>query len=493
MSQGIFISYSRDDQKQALALLQMLRKEGYNVWIDQEAIPGASIWSDEIVQNIKSCDIFIALLSESSVSSPNVAKEIGLAAENGKIILPVEIGTVVLPGRLEYALAGIQRTNYHNEDAILHAIRKQAEKSDEPREIHKHHKTRKQRIRQRTFALIALAVLFAGGFFFMSRNSSEKEIPNNSVIVLPFATMNLDQDSIRNLDVFSDAIMKRLSTLTTLTSTGPSVSSTYNKSPLNPLAIAKELKARYIVEGLVRKHSDVDFVSVRIFDLKKGGEMWEQFYRGNIRELFDTRERVCEDVFNCLRDISTSEKELEVLEKNVRDHPDNALANAALAKALIGNDNIRSLYFYQKAIKADSSNENYFITAGIVADRLKESGLAREFGNAGAAITLKKLKAHPDSMDLATTYCIALDVSGKFALSGHLYDSLMRIYPTATRLYFNAACNLARQGESDKAIDVLEKLRSFAPGKLNETRSDPDFDNIRMYPRYIKLMASMSN
>src|SRR2546430_2961967 len=126
MSQGIFISYSRDDQKQALALLAMLRREGYTVWIDQEAIPGASIWSDEIVQNIKSCDIFIALLSTSSVSSPNVGKEIGLAAEHGKVILPVEIGMVELPGRLEYALAGIQKTDYHNEAAILHAIRKQA-------------------------------------------------------------------------------------------------------------------------------------------------------------------------------------------------------------------------------------------------------------------------------------------------------------------------------------------------------------------------------
>src|SRR5436305_14826594 len=106
-SQGIFISYSREDQKQALNLLAMLRREGYNVWIDQEAIPGASIWSDEIVQNIKSCDIFIALLSESSVLSPNVSKEIGLAAEHGKTILPIEIGNFELTGRLEYALAGI--------------------------------------------------------------------------------------------------------------------------------------------------------------------------------------------------------------------------------------------------------------------------------------------------------------------------------------------------------------------------------------------------
>ena len=312
------------------------------------------------------------------------------------------------------------------------------------------------------------------------------------MIVLPFVTMNLDQDSIHNLDVFSDAILKRLSTLTTLNSAGPTISAAYRDSRLNALAIARELKARYIVEGFVRKHSDVDFVSVRIFDLKKGGEMWEQFYRGNIRELFDTRERVCEDVFDCLRDISGSEQELQVLEKNVHDHPENAAANAALAKALIGNDNIRSLYYYQKAIKADSSIESYYINAGIVADRLKESGLAHEFGRAGAAIASKKLRAHPDSMDLATTYCIALDVSGDMAISGHLYDSLMRIYPTATRLFFNAACNFSRQGEAEKAMDVLEKLRSFAPGKLQETRSDPDFDNIRMYPRYIKLMAATS-
>ncbi|MFI5265008.1 MAG: tetratricopeptide repeat protein, partial [Candidatus Kapaibacterium sp.] len=246
------------------------------------------------------------------------------------------------------------------------------------------------------------------------------------------------------------------------------------------------------VEGLVRKRGDVDFVSVRIFDLKKGGEMWEQFYQGNIKELFNTREKVCEDVFNCLRDISNNEQELQVLEKNVQDHPDNAAANAALAKALIGNDNIRSLYFYQKAIKADSTNESYYINAGIVADRLKEN-IAHELGREGAAIAAKKLKAHPDSTDLATTYCIALDVSGQMAISGHLYDSLMRIYPTQVRLFFNAACNFSRQGEAEKAIDVLEKLRSFAPGKLRETRSDPDFDNIRMYPRYVKLMAGVTN
>jgi hypothetical protein len=82
MSASIFISYSRQDEKQAMHLLNLLRHEGYTVWIDQESIAGASIWSDEIVHNIKQSEIFIALISESSAASHNVSKEIAIAAEN---------------------------------------------------------------------------------------------------------------------------------------------------------------------------------------------------------------------------------------------------------------------------------------------------------------------------------------------------------------------------------------------------------------------------
>jgi len=493
MNPSIFISYSRQDEKQAMHLLGVLRREGYTVWIDQESIAGASIWSDEIVQNIKQCDIFIALLSESSTASHNVSKEIAIAAENRKIILPIEIGTVHLPGQLEYALAGIQRTSYHDEQAILHAIRNLTARmaGETPgSSTLATHRARKQRVRLKVLAGIVAVLLLGGGFFFFNRNSSEKEIASNTVIVLPFATMNLDQDSIRTLDIFSDGIMKRLSPLTTLTSAGPAVSSRYKDSPLTPLSIAKELKVRYIVEGLVRKYQDVDFISVRIFDLKKGGEIWEQFYKGNIRELFDIREKVCGDVYDFLRSTSGEEQELQALEKNAMDYPDNAEANARYATRLIGNDNVRSLDFFQRAIKADSSDESFYIRAGIVADRIKDGGLALKFGKLGVAVAEKKLRLHPDSLNLATTYTIALDVSGQAAAAERIYDSLIMLHPKDVRLNYNAACNFARQGKIDKAFDVLEKLLPIAPAKRGEVRSDPDFDNIRMYPRYVKLMAS---
>ena len=496
MNPGIFISYSRQDEKQAMHLLALLRHEGYTVWIDQESIAGASIWSDEIVHNIKKSEIFIALISESSASSHNVSKEIAIAAEHGKIILPIEIGSVNLPGRLEYALAGIQRTNYHDEQAILHAVRLQVAKlsGDVPENSTlPTHRARKQRLRLKILIGSAIVLLLVGGFFFTSRNSSEKGIQSNTVVVLPFATMNLDQDSIRNLDIFSDGIMKRLSPLTTLVSAGPAVSSLYKDSRLNPLAIAAELKARYIVEGLVRKSNDVEFISVRILDQKKGGEIWEQFYRGNIKELFDVREKVCGDVYDFLRSTSGGEQELQALEKNAKDHPQNAALNAEYAARLIGNDNIRSLEFFQKAIKADSMDETYYIKAGIVADRMRDGGLAHQFGMLGIEAVRKKLRLHPDSLNLATTYTIALDVAGQVSAAERNYDSLLVLHPNNVRLSYNAACNFARQGKGDKALDVLEKLLPIASGKRGEVLSDPDFDNIRSNPRYYKLVYGSTN
>ncbi len=492
MNPSIFISYSRDDQKQALSLLAVLRHEGYTVWIDQEAIPGASIWSDEIVQNIKSCDIFIALLSHSSVSSPNVGKEIGLAAEFNKTILPVEIGTVVLPGRLEYALAGIQRTNFHNEEAILHAIRKIAAKSEEvqvPQIIHKHRLNYKTRIKVKALAALALLLLVIGGFFFFTHNSQKKEFQSNSVVILPFATINLDQDSTRNLDIFSEAILTRLSTLASITSTGSAVAASYRDSRLNALSIAKELKVRYVIEGLVRKLHDVNFVSVRIFDAKKGGELWEQFYSGNNKELFVIREKVCADVFDFLHGVSEDEEGIRKLEQNITSHPNDASAYAELANRLVAGDNNRALDLFEKAIKYDSTNVTYYLNAGIVADRQKDGMRAKQFGRLAAQVAEKKLRSYPDSNNLVTNYVIALDLSGQHTLAERMYDSLLLIRPTDTRLMYNAACNFAKQGKADKTFDLLEKLFPLAPGKKAEVKSDPDFDNVRMYPRYLKLIS----
>ncbi|MDP4236472.1 MAG: TIR domain-containing protein [Bacteroidota bacterium] len=491
MNSAIFISYSRQDEKQAMHLLSLLRREGYTVWIDQESIAGASIWSDEIVHNIKESGIFIALLSESSAASHNVSKEIAIAAEHGKIILPIEIGTVNLPGRLEYALAGIQRTNYHDEQAILHAVRNLVAKlSGEEQEnvsmLAPH--SRMQRVRKRALVGAGIVLAFGTGLFFLLRDSKEKISHDTMVAVLPFRTLNLEKDSTRNLDIFSEAIQTTLSKHNVLTLISGASSSTYKNSDLNAIAIGNKLQARFIVEGIVRKAHDVNYVAVRVFDSKRGGEIWEEVYSGNAKELFNIREKLCSDIVGAIVGVVNDEQNIRTLEQNVAAHPGDAAAIARLANDLISTDKSRSLNLFEQAIKLDSTNVGYLILAGIVASRLSDADRSRECGALAVGLCRRQLQLHPDSLNLATNYALALDMAGQNAYAGKVFDSLLHIHPTDIRLLYNAACCYAKQGKSEESLNDLEVLFPIAPGKKGEVQSDPDFDNIRSNPRYARLM-----
>ncbi len=107
----IFISYSSKDKEKADQLTELLVSAGLSVWIDQSGIDAATSWSEEIVDAIDSCKAFIVMLSPNSIESHNVVKEVSLASEKRKKILPLDLEPVEIPKNLQYALAGIQRTS----------------------------------------------------------------------------------------------------------------------------------------------------------------------------------------------------------------------------------------------------------------------------------------------------------------------------------------------------------------------------------------------
>ncbi|MEI8134355.1 MAG: TIR domain-containing protein [bacterium] len=492
MNPGIFISYSRQDEKQAMHLLAVLRREGYTVWIDQESIAGASIWSDEIVHNIKQSDIFLALLSESSVASSNVSKEIAIAAEHGKIILPIEIGTVNLPGRLEYALAGIQRTNYHDEEAILHAVKSQISRMEEG-EPHKEsqiatHKSRKQKARKRIYFGIIGIVVIAVLVFFLASKSRVKADVGMSIAVLPFSTLNMENDSTKNLDIFSEGIQTRLSKLEGFSLVNSTLTARYRNTNLNATAIGKELNVRYVIEGIVRKEHDIDFIAVRLFDTQRGGEIWESNYTCNAIELFNLRDKVSLDLHGHIWSLSADEATIKIMEKDVALHPNDASKIANLATKLIGSDKSRSLSLFQRAIKIDSTNVSYFLLAGIVCARQNDRYQSRDYGRAAVSLCRHLLPNHPDSLTLATNYALALDMAEETEAATKCFDSLLLLHPKDIRLLYNTACCYAKQYKGDKALDILDFLFTFAPGKRAEVISDPDFDNIRTNPHYSRTI-----
>ena len=117
MNEDIFISYSRKDNARVIPIVRQLREEGYSVWLDEGQIEAAALWAEQIVEGIKSCRVLLFMISENSINSHNVLKEVMLASELEKAILPVYLKECRLPDRYRYQLTGIQHIELFKEDA----------------------------------------------------------------------------------------------------------------------------------------------------------------------------------------------------------------------------------------------------------------------------------------------------------------------------------------------------------------------------------------
>jgi hypothetical protein len=108
----VFISYSRHDTDFVNRLVADLEGRRFSVWIDRSAIQGGDSWRKSIVDAINACDIFLIVISPNSVSSRNVTKEISMADERGKRLVPVVIQPTQIPADIEYQLTGVQYLDF---------------------------------------------------------------------------------------------------------------------------------------------------------------------------------------------------------------------------------------------------------------------------------------------------------------------------------------------------------------------------------------------
>jgi len=116
MSEEVFISYARFDSKKVMPFVDVLRGRGVSVWVDEGKIDAATLWSEEIVDAINKCKTVVVMLSQNSIRSDNVVKEVMLASENKKQILPVYLEPTKIPRKLQYQLAGIQHLELFDSD-----------------------------------------------------------------------------------------------------------------------------------------------------------------------------------------------------------------------------------------------------------------------------------------------------------------------------------------------------------------------------------------
>ena len=113
---NIFTSYSREDALFVDNISNQLKSTGLEVWTDRFEIEGGQYWRTEIIQAIRKCDAVILILSPQSSKSKYVIKEVTIADENDKRIIPILYQKCKIPTETEFALTGIHIIDFTIQD-----------------------------------------------------------------------------------------------------------------------------------------------------------------------------------------------------------------------------------------------------------------------------------------------------------------------------------------------------------------------------------------
>jgi serine/threonine kinase PknH len=108
---GLFISYSSQDRSAIEPLTTALRRARQQVWFDDD-LGGGEAWWNEILEQIRACEVFIVALSNRSLESKPCQAEWRYAKALERPILPVRIGPV--DSMRANPLAALQVIEYEN-------------------------------------------------------------------------------------------------------------------------------------------------------------------------------------------------------------------------------------------------------------------------------------------------------------------------------------------------------------------------------------------
>ncbi len=192
------------------------------------------------------------------------------------------------------------------------------------------------------------------------RSDAKEAIPqlkhdNKKLVVLPFQNISTGNESNYFSDGLTEEIIIRLSGIEELEIASRSTSMRYRDSELDTVSLGRELKARYFLQGTVRKHQDDIRISTALIDVEKDSELWAEIYSGKIADVFGIQEQVSKKIVKSLK-LKLSNKEKKALAKRATTNSDAYDANLRAREFLFRYTKtylLLAIDLFQKAIDLD--------------------------------------------------------------------------------------------------------------------------------------------
>lgn len=117
MKYDIFICYARVDSVIVNTFVSKLKSAGFTVWIDKDGLYVGTKFKRKIVRAIEDSQVFLFFSSKDSNVSQWTAKEIGIAADRKKLIIPIKIDDTHYSPDLELDLINLDFVDYKDKSS----------------------------------------------------------------------------------------------------------------------------------------------------------------------------------------------------------------------------------------------------------------------------------------------------------------------------------------------------------------------------------------
>jgi adenylate cyclase len=458
----IFISYSRKDSEAVLSLAEELRARGLDVWIDQHGLIGSVHYGAEIAEGLRNCQTYAIVLSQDCVESESVLRELSIAVDRNKRILPIELEMPDLPSAFEYPLAGLQRVKIADIDGIVRA--------------HKHGVERK-----------------------LVRD------PRRSMMVLPFEDLSPGQDNAWFSDGLTGELITALTKLKSLHVVDRLTSMSFKHYQGRTTTLAKELDVRYFLQGSVRKMGEQIKINVELLDIESGDYLWQGSMKGTMEDIFDLQENVAEKVVEGFKLHLTKAENAKLRTK----YTQNPEAYELYLKATEyfekhtreGLEHARQLFHQATELDpqyADAMQYEAYVLADIYRIYQRDPAILAE----AEALAKKSLEINPNLIDSFYTLCVVYRLQGRFEEAEQAAIDYVRRDPENYKAHFSVGLYYAATNQPEKAIQPYRESARRKPNDLSslwnlvlvfdrlgryEERNDAASGALDAYERWLRL------
>jgi serine/threonine protein kinase/Tfp pilus assembly protein PilF len=307
---------------------------------------------------------------------------------------------------------------------------------------------------------------------------------NKSIAVLPFENMSSDKEIEYFSDGLTEEIIGNLTGLKGMTVIPRTSSMQFKGTNKDINRIGKELGARYIITGSVRKFQDNLRISVQRLDLNNNKQLWAKTFKGKGDDIFDISENVSKEIVNATKAFDCYLQAREFITRRTKN-------SVQLAVDL-----------YEKAIELDPQYSSAFAGLGEAYSIIfRDFERNEKLLDKALEVGLKAVEFDPTSSEAYAA--LGLSYFGKNELSKALDAARKAI--TLDDKNFNAFWILSRiyhtQDRDREAVEALEKLLQINPEfliayqdlamyyeRLNEMEKRKNLIRIMLtvYPEYLK-------